>query len=508
MLLAPQWLWLFIVIIYMYIRQPKRSRYAVYMYIAVSMVILALSRPVYNAHSVALPVHGSDVIVALDLSYSMQAQDLKPNRLDVAKQLLATVVTHDFNDRFGVLAFTSNAIILSPLTRESELLLHLVHRIDERMVITKGTSLLPALKLARSMSHAKRPKVLLFTDGGDADSYADAAAFAQDNHLQVSIVMLATPMGTTLPLEDGTLLKDRSGKLVVTAENRAIEAISRATGGAYLVQPDAATLITLLQSQYRDDFSAETTLMQYGELFYLCIAVALFFFMLAHTYFGSMVHVKIAALLLLLLGTNTQAGVLDAYHLYRAKAAYRQEHYLQAARHFLHVDSAEARYNAAVAEYQSGAYENALALFESIASNQVDFKAKLYYNRAICNIRLKAFERARENLVKSLTLKFDREAYENWRHIYNATRNSMPLPPHNKAKRHDEDSSASSDKHPAKEGGSSNMNVAASASSGSSDSGAKTHAEAMLSFSQNRVKLSSKQYELINQRGVHETTPW
>ncbi|RUM62379.1 MAG: hypothetical protein DSZ03_06990 [Sulfurimonas sp.] len=293
MLLAPQWLWLFVVLIYMYFKRPRRSRYAGYMYVAISMVIVALARPVYDAHSVEMPVHGSDVIIALDLSYSMQADDIKPNRLEAAKRLLKALVTHDVSDRFGVLAFTSHAIILSPLTRESELLLHLVNRIDERMVITKGTALLPALQLARKMSHAKRPKVLLFTDGGDADSYADAATFAQTHHLQVNIVMLATPLGATLHQEDGTLLKDRSQQIVVTAENRAVAAISRATGGAYLVQPDATALRALLRAQYREDFQGESPLMRYGELFYLCIAGALFFFMLAHTALGSIFAGKI-----------------------------------------------------------------------------------------------------------------------------------------------------------------------------------------------------------------------
>ena len=506
MLLAPQWLWLIVPLIYMYFKRPKLTRYDVYMYMAILLVIVALSRPVYDPHSVEMPIEGSDVIIALDLSYSMQAQDIKPNRLGAAKRLLEDLVRRDLNDRFGVLAFTSNAIILSPLTRDSELLLNLVHRLDERMVVTKGTSLLPALELARKMSHASRPKVLLFTDGGDAASYVDVAAYAQANNLQVSVVMLATALGASLQRDDGSLLKDAAQHIVVSSQNHAIEAISRATGGEYLVQPDADALLALLASQYREDFKGTTTLMRYGELFYLFITLALLFFMLAHTSLGSKFHAKIVALLLLL-GINTHAGVLDAYHLYSAKQAYQRSAYLEAAEHFLHVDSDRARYNAAVSYYREGAYENALALFESIHSDQLDFKATLYYNSAVCYIRLKEFAKARENLVKSLTLKFDNDAYENWRHIYSVAEEKRLLQQQH-PKRHDDAATTTASQPQRKAQGGSNMNVSASASSGASKQGKKQASEAMFSVVPNRAKLSSRQYELINERGINETTPW
>ncbi len=507
MLLFPQWLWLLAPLIYMYIKRRKPSQYDTYMYLAMSMIILALSRPVYAPQRIEMPTEGSDVIIALDLSYSMQAQDIQPNRLTVAQRLFEELVNHNLNHRFGVLAFTTNAIILSPLTRDSELLLNLVHRIDRRMIVSKGTSLLPALKLARKMSHAPRPKVLLFTDGGDAASYTKAAAYARENRLQVSIVMLATPLGATLPQDDGRLLKDASQHIVVSSENRAVEAISRATGGAYLVRPNVDALITLLQSQHQEDYKGTTTLIRYGELFYFCIALALLFFMLAHTVLGSRLHAKIITILLLL-GINTHAGVLEVYHLYRAKQAYAREQYLQAAEHFLHVNSNMARYNAAISRYRSGDYEEALALFESIQSESVDFKAKLYYNIAVCYIRLKAFAQARENLVKSLTLKFDIQAYENWRHIYSASdREALPQQQQQK-KAHDISKNTALLQQKPKEQGGSNMKVTTSASSGGAERKIQTESESVLSFATNRAKLSSKQYELINERSVHETTPW
>ncbi len=506
MLLAPQWLWLMVPLIYMYTKRPELSRYDTYMYIAMSMVVLALARPVYDPHSMQMPIEGSDVIIALDLSYSMQAQDIAPNRLTAAQQLLETLVRRDVNDRFGVLAFTTNAIILSPLTRESELLVNLVRRIDMNMVMTRGTSLLSALKLARKMSQASRPKVLLFTDGGDAASYADAAAYAKENHLQVSVVMLATPLGTTLLQEDGTLLKDASHHIVVSSENRAVEAISRATGGAYLVQPDADTLTALLQSQYHEDFKSRTTLMQYGELFYGCIALALLFFMLAHTYLGSSFYAKMMVLLALF-GMNTHAGILDTYYLYRAQQAYTQEKYVQASSFFLHVTSSSARYNAAVSRYHAGDYEEALELFESIRSHRKDFKARLYYNIAVCHIRLKAFAKARENLVKSLTLKFDKQAYDNWLHIYDATEAVMSLP-HRHKKQHDALKQEAASPHISTVQGGSNMNVTATASNGTAEHQKRTASESVFSFAKNRSKLSSRQYELINKRSLHETTPW
>jgi Ca-activated chloride channel family protein len=511
MFLAPQWLWLFLILFYMYYKRRTTSAKIIMLYMAMSMILLALARPVFYKHKVEVETKGSDVIIALDISYSMQADDLKPNRLEAAKALLKTLVKRDVNDRFGVIAFTTNAIILSPLTKDSELLLNLVSRVDENMVMTKGTTLLPALQLARKMSKSPHPKVLLLTDGGDADSYAVEAAYAKEVDLQINVCMMATVFGTTLKYDDGSFVKDAQHNIVVSSENRAIKALSDTTGGEYLSDPDVSDVMAVLDAQYHEDFKGKTNVVQYSELFYFFIILALLFFMLAYTTLRKKLYKKIGPLLLLL-GVSSQAGVLNFYYLSQANQNYEQQNYTKAADYFSKIKTAQAMFNTAVSRYKEGKYEEALLLFSTIKSNDITFKASLYYNTALCYIRLKEFEKARENLLKSLALQDDRDAYENYIAILHASNQEMITGQQKGKKRADEVTSASSQhakkSKKLKEGGGSNMNVTATSSNSASNATIKARCDTMLSFSKSGAKLSSKQYELINQRSVNETTPW
>ncbi len=502
------YLLLFVILFYMYYKRRTKSSKIIYMYLAMTMVIMALSRPVFNQEIVEVDTKGSDVIIALDISHSMQADDIKPNRLNAAKELLRNLVKQDINDRFGVIAYTTNAIILSPLTSDSELLLNLVDRIDETMVMTKGTSLLPALQLAQKMSASPHPKVLLLTDGGDAQSYAKEAQYAKENKLQVNVLMFATAFGATLKNSDGTLVKDEANNIVVSAQNRAIKQLSSATNGKYIENASVSSVIALLKEQYSEDFKGKSEIVKYSELFYIFIMLATIFFMLAYTTLREKLHKKILVLLMLI-GVVTQAGVLDFYYLQKAKSSYENESYEKASQYFSNVESSEAQFNAGIAHYKDAKYEKAIEAFEVIKSNNENFKSKLYYNRGLCYIRLKEFDKARKNLIKSLTLKYDVDAYENYMYIRTASNHEMITGQQKGKKRADEaESEASKRSKKTKEGGGSNMNVAAASSNSASNTGMKTKSEQMLSFSKNGAKLSSSQYELINQRSVSETAPW
>jgi Ca-activated chloride channel family protein len=230
--------------------------------------------------------------------------------------------------------------------------------------------------------------------------------------------------------------------------------------------------------------------------------------MLAYTTLKEKLHHKVMVLFVML-GLSSQAGVLDFYYLSQAREAYKNGAYEKASHYFSRVESSKARYNAAVSHYKEGNYEIALSGFESIQSADVNEKASLYYNSALCYIRLKEFDKARENLIKSLTLKFDEAAYANYLYIKDATHHEMITGQQEGKKRAQSvhaESSLSSKKR--KEGGGSNMNVSADASNSAGDAKMKTGSESMLSFSKNGAKLSSSQYELINERSVNETTPW
>ncbi|MEN8146446.1 MAG: VWA domain-containing protein [Campylobacterota bacterium] len=508
--LAPQFLWLFVPLLFLLFAGGYRGfaalrRQHFWLILSIVFTILALARPVFEQEPIDVEERGSDVVIAVDLSYSMQADDIKPTRLDAAKELLKGLIESDSKNRYGIIGYTTNAIILSPLSSDRELLLHLFDGLDENLIMTKGTVLMPALKLARKMSKSKKAIVVMITDGGDELNYNNEAAFVKENGLIVNVVMLATHSGSTLKDRNGKVIKDEAGHIVVTSRNDAVEAVAAASGGR--VVESLSSLQGAIASEENEDFTFNTKLMQYNELFYYFGTLALIFAMLAFTYLGKKVT-NIIAGLLLLVGINTQAALLDGYYFEMAEDDYAQERYLSAAKLFSNVESNAARYNAASSYYRAGEYEQALNLYMSIRSADPSLKARLYYNMGNCYIRLKEFVKAREMFMKSLTLEHTQEADENLAYIVKAQEQDHLLTGQQEGKKRAQDSQTESSPESGKkkEGGSSNQQSDADASKGAG--GKKMEGDERMSFSGGKSRLSSKQYELINTRSVYETKPW
>ena len=288
-LLLPQWLWLYAFwgIYLLYRRKtgtgPVLNTRSVMLSAAFILAVAALCRPVLPREPVEIERRGSDVIFAVDLSRSMQATDIAPSRLEAAKTLLASTVRADENNRFGVIAFTTNPIILSPLTRDDELLLHLFSGLDPSLVMTRGTHISEALKLAGKLSRAEHPIVVLLTDGGDELGYEQEAAWAKARGLVVDVVLLATAGGGTLKAEDGRLLRNEEGGIVVTARNGAIKRLAETTNGVVIDGNDAAALAAAVAEQGETAEKSKTKVVLYRELFYYPLAAALLFAMLGMT---------------------------------------------------------------------------------------------------------------------------------------------------------------------------------------------------------------------------------
>lgn len=253
---------------------------------AMLLAVGALSRPVLPEKPREVSYEGSDIIFAVDLSRSMQATDIAPSRLEAAKALLAQVVKADTRNRFGVIAFTTNAIILSPLTRDSELLLHLFSGLDTSLVMSRGTRIGGALELSRRLSKAPNPIVVLLTDGGDERGYDREAAAARRAGLIIDVVMLATASGATLRDARGVMLRDASGGIVVTARNSAIGTLAAQTGGAVIDGADAGALARAIASQDSRKVKGKSRVAVYRELFPYLLGAALICAMLGMTTLG------------------------------------------------------------------------------------------------------------------------------------------------------------------------------------------------------------------------------
>ncbi|WP_304546523.1 vWA domain-containing protein [Sulfurimonas microaerophilic] len=478
--LSPEYFWLMLFLVVALVKNDlKFSSFRMLAYVvSFILLVIALARPVIEEKPIKSEELLSDVVLGIDLSYSMQSDDIKPTRLEFAKQQLEKLVKNEHKSRFGVVGFTTNAIILSPLTQDSELLLHLFSSLDQNMILTKGSSVLPALELARKISSAKKVSVVLFSDGGDQKEFSKEIVFAKENNLIVNIFMSATSFGGTLKTKDGSLLQDENGDIVVSRENSAIESLSSATGGIYT--KELSSIEDALSAQRDENFMQENTIVQNKELYYYFVAIALILFLVATTTLK-----KYLLPLFLLFGIEMQASALDFV---------KNENYLA--------------FERGVSNYQEGKYEDAIGDFSLVQSSSPKIKAIVYYNKGNCFVRLKQFTKARVEYLKSLTLMYSKEADENLQHIKGAADNTEMSTGMQKSKKNKELASERKNSQSAKSGGGSNMKIESS-SSGAGDGGKKIKSSlAKMDLGGSKSKLSSTQYELINKRGVSEKKPW
>ena len=477
-----EYLWLFLFLVVAFMKKDFTNlRLSAYGYIVTfTFIVLALTRPVIVQEPITTQELLNDVVVAVDLSYSMQATDILPSRLEFAKEALRVFVKSESQSRFGVLGFTTNAIVLSPLTQDSELLLHLFSRLNENLIMTKGSSVMPALELARKMSLSPKVSVVLLTDGADELNYDDEALYVQEHNMIVNILMIATKNGGTLRLLNGELLKDEMEDIVVSRENSTIEQLSSRSGGVYTTS--VSEILSAINSQRDDEYKADVTIVQNIELFYYLVSLALISFLLSVTTLK-----RYVLAFLLLFGVSLQADVLSFMK-----------------------DENRVAFDKGVKLYKAGEYEKALSFFSQVKSSKEDIKAIVYFNIANSQVRLKEFKKARTNYEKSLILSYSKEADESLEYIKNvkeqkdmSTGQQKSAKKSSLAKRRE-----NSEKKDKKKAGGSNMKVTASANSGSNDKGKKSQQSAKIDLNANKTKLSSKQYELINKRQINEAKPW
>ncbi|WP_321778788.1 VWA domain-containing protein [Sulfurimonas sp.] len=478
--LNPEYFWLFLFLIAGFIKKDfKELRITSFGYIlTLVFIILALTRPVIEQEPIQSEQILSDVVIAVDLSYSMQARDIKPTRLHKAKEILNTLVKVQYKSRFGVLGFTTNAIILSPMTQDSELLKHLFNSLDDKLIITKGSSIIEALKLSTKMSESKHLSLVILSDGTDATSFEDEVRFVKENFMVVNIFMLATKQGSTLSLANGELLKDENSDIVVSRENTNIKVLSSATGGVYT--KDLGELLDALNEQKTQDEKSKTIIIKNFELFYYLIVLAIITFLLSVTSLK-----KYLLAFFLLFGVSLDANVLDMFK-----------------------DKNILEFKQASSYYKEGKYEKAFESYKTVKSSDAEFKSIVYYNTANSLVRLKKFKEAREAYKKSLTLFYSKEAYENLLYIIDVKEQKQMNTGQQKSSKKSSIAKKKKSNKKTKEGGSSNMKVSASANSGANDKGKKTSTEVNINLNASKAKLSSKQYELINKRGVDEKQPW
>jgi Ca-activated chloride channel family protein len=229
------------------------------------LALVAVLQPRWGESDAPIASRGVDVVVCLDVSRSMLAQDVAPDRLQAAKRAVTALVERAEGDRFALVVFAGNARLLVPLTRDRASFSELVRTAEPLSVTRGGTDLAAALELAGASVGGGLPgdadddvaaTVFLVTDGEDNQEQGLRAAGAlAERGIRVHALGVGTRMGGKIPLvrEDGgatSFLRDRLGVEVVTAlDGASLTRIAVATGGTY---SDLSTAPEPLVAAYED----------------------------------------------------------------------------------------------------------------------------------------------------------------------------------------------------------------------------------------------------------------
>ncbi|KHE92326.1 MAG: VWA domain-containing protein [Candidatus Scalindua rubra] len=224
------------------VSKRKQKIKAVFVITALLFIIFSLVQPKWGYHWEDVERRGIDIVVAVDTSRSMLADDIKPNRLQAAKREISDLINVIDGDRVGLVAFAGTAFLQCPLTLDYGAFNLFLDDINTSLIPVGGTSFGEAIKKSMSAFSSKLKKhkaIVLITDGEDHQGNAmEMARAAKEQGIVVYTVGVGKKDGAYIKLKDAkgseTLLKDREGQVVKTRlDEILLNKIALETGGAY-----------------------------------------------------------------------------------------------------------------------------------------------------------------------------------------------------------------------------------------------------------------------------------
>ena len=200
--------------------------------------VIGLSRPQIGAKLSERQTKGAEIMICLDVSNSMLAQDYTPCRLERAKLAISSLVDKLHDDRIGLIIFAGSSFVQLPVTTDYVSAKMFLSSIDAGSVPVQGTAIGDAIHTAMKSFSAQSEKsrvIILISDGENHEDDAVAAAKeAAQAGIRIYTVGVGSAAGQPIPV-DGELLRDKDGNIVVTRlDEKTLRQIAEAGGGAYI----------------------------------------------------------------------------------------------------------------------------------------------------------------------------------------------------------------------------------------------------------------------------------
>ncbi|MGQ1786616.1 MULTISPECIES: vWA domain-containing protein [unclassified Saccharicrinis] len=212
------------------------------MLLALIAIIFTLAGPQFGTKLETVKRKGIEIIIALDVSNSMNAQDIQPSRLDRAKRAIFQLVDKLQNDKIGLVVFAGQAYTQLPITTDYPSAKMFISSINTGIIPTQGTAIGTAINQSiRSFTSQEdvNRAIIVITDGENhEDDAIQAAKAAAEKGIKVYTVGMGLPKGSPIPIPDGgknNFMKDREGNVVISKLNEAMLVEIATAGGAEFI---------------------------------------------------------------------------------------------------------------------------------------------------------------------------------------------------------------------------------------------------------------------------------
>ena len=260
--------------------------------LAIASFVIALVNPQFGTKLETVKREGVDVVFAVDVSKSMLAEDIAPNRLEKSKQLITQIINNLASDRVGIIAYAGSAFPQLPITTDYAAAKMFLQSMNTDMVSSQGTAIKEAIELATTYFNDEDQTnriLFLISDGEDHEgNIEDIAEQAAREGIRIVTIGVGTEKGGPIPEKRNGIItsykKDNSGETVITRLGEStLQEIASAANGRYIsgrVTSEVVDEVTeILQNMDKKEFESQQ-IAEYKSQFQWLLALGLFFLLL------------------------------------------------------------------------------------------------------------------------------------------------------------------------------------------------------------------------------------
>lgn len=373
----------------------KRRLRFLLLLLGLAALIIALAQPRYGFTWEQTKRKGRDVILAIDTSRSMLANDLAPNRLTRAKLAAQDLLAELQGDRVGLVAFAGTSFLQAPLTIDYGAVRNALNELDTEIIPEGGSNLAEMIRTAREAfgkGESDNRALIVFSDGEELDTDGIRAATELNREIRIFTVGLGSPEGALIPLaargRSTEFVKDASGQIVKSRldEDR-LRKIAESTGGFYVRletgRPEMNQIVreglAKMTEQEIDARLSRQPIERYQWPLSAALAILASSLLIGERRRGPSLRPSVAALMVGLIAISAEAKN-------RGVEAYERHDFPNALREFseqlkLQPESPELHFNRGSAAYKTGDLEQALSAFsKAVTSPDPGVRARAAYN--------------------------------------------------------------------------------------------------------------------------------